>query len=117
LPTQTLRARDALGNAVELAVYRSAIVEAWGNGTHQQTLVSADAYAFGSLNVLAGNLSLVFSQIDNPWKLWNARRNGVLPATTPASGTRYMPGIKVLRLDIGRAPVTLATNAASPAAP
>jgi hypothetical protein len=115
--TRVLRGRDTLGNSVQLTIYRSAIVQSWANGTHQQTLYSGDAYGFGPLNVLTGSGSLIFSRIDNAWTLWNARHNGVLPTTAAPSGSRYAPAIRVQRLDPGGVPVTLANNAASAAAP
>jgi hypothetical protein len=107
-----LKAHDSAGNSIELTMYRSAIVQAWGNGSHQKTLLTADAYGFGPLNVLPGGASLIFSRIDNAWALWNARRNGVLPFN---GVTRYPPAIQVERLDVGKGLVTLARNAGKPA--
>ena len=95
----------------------SATALPWKADGRQTTLFSTDAYGFGPLNVLPGGSGLVFSQIDNAWALWRAARNGVLPTTASPSGSKYAPAIAVRRLDTGKAPVTLATNAGSPATP
>jgi len=113
VPGRLLHVKDTRGNAASFQTYTSSIWRADQDGSHLRRLASEDAYGFGFLNVTPDGQSLVFSRVDNEWKLWGHRLAD--DRYTDRLLRRYGPRVQVQRLDIGRPPVTIATDAGMPA--
>jgi len=112
-PGMILSLRNPARQAVTSRTYTSAIFRANGNGGHLLRLVSDDAYGFGPLSLTPDNRSLVFSQVDNLWRLWNHRLlNG---SYTAAQLRRYGPHVSIQRFISGQTALTLALDAGGPA--
>lgn len=112
-PGMVLSLRNPARQAVTSRTYTSAILRANGDGGHLLRLVSDDAYGFGPLSLTPDNRSLVFSRVDNLWRLWNHRLpNG---SYTDAQLRRYGPHVSIQRFISGQTALTLALDAGRPA--
>jgi len=112
-PGMVLSLRNPARQAVTSRTYTSAIFRANGDGGHLLRLVSDDAYGFGPLSLTPDNRSLVFSRVDNLWRLWNHRLpNG---SYTDAQLRQYGPRVSIQRFISGQTALTLALNAGRPA--
>lgn len=112
-PGMILSLRNPARQAVTSRTYTSAIFRANGNGGHLLRLVSDDAYGFGPLSLTPDNRSLVFSRVDNLWRLWNHRLpNG---SYTDAQLRQYGPHVSIQRFISGQTALTLALDAGRPA--
>ncbi len=112
-PGMVLALRNPARQAVTSQTYTSAIFRANGDGGHLLRLVSDDAYGFGPLSLTPDNRSLVFSRVDNLWRLWNHRLpNG---SYTDAQLRQYGPRVSIQRFISGQTALTLALDAGRPA--
>lgn len=111
-PDRILHMTDRNGNHLDDTVYATSIWQADANGTHPRRLVTMDAYGTGVPTATADGRTLVFSRVDNDWKLWQHRGPRNVVSTVAANN----PMVRIQRLDLPSGKLrTLQSNAGRPA--
>jgi hypothetical protein len=113
LPGAVLHMAMKDGLEVSFQTYHSSIWQIGLYGTIPTRLVTLDAYGIGPVNTVPGTRSVIFSAVDNDWRLYRHRLpNG---SFTDAMLRRFGPRAHILRRDPGQPPIVLADDAGRPA--
>lgn len=103
---------DVTGNTVTFQPNITSLWSAHADGASEKQLLAEDAFGFGRPAVTGDGRSIIFSRVDNDWRLWNHRLTG--NRFSPALIRQYGPSVSIQRFDSSGGLVTIATHAGLP---